>query len=632
MFRMSRRLSGYSSAALALTGVLIALIVAAQGVGVARAAAVLSLDPITWSAVGLDEADVNRGPNEYPVGVRVCNTGDAVTPSGLTATFAFTSPGAAISLASSSPTQTFPVLDAGRCQDIYYWVRVTRATASLDQTRSFNITVTDGSSTVSVAETLVVQRLEAIDNNSTVVIDGPAAVTVGNAATYTVEASAGTTGYAELQHFLTLCADLFRIDSVEADYEFGGDADGSTQLWVDGCVWDLAGTSGCTSTAESAGGETTYSINVTALAAGQCTLRSMVYGYDEDADGFFYNNDFGQDSLAVNIASSGESGAAQATPTSQPGITPTATATTGAPTAGPSPTATRTPTVGPERTPTPDRTATAQRGTGGPVLPQTGYRARPGTLTFADRVGPALSSSQQAFTVIVIATLLLGIILVLWSILLVAGLLSRDSALVFGVWRVLSALFVVSALGLIGLLGYNVLMSQRAAPPAASEPAYRPVELYEPAEIPATRLIIPELDIDTSLTEAPMLAESWDVSGFFKEIAHLEGTAYPGTSGNAVLAGHVRTTDGIGPFYFLRDLQPGNMIIARGDGIEYRYQVEWVKIVEPDDDTVLAASTEPVLTLVSCTNWDSASWSYLDRLVVRAKFFDRAIISAEADS
>ena len=42
----------------------------------AQAAATLTVTPITWNVIGLDSNDVNVGPNHFPVGARVCNTGD----------------------------------------------------------------------------------------------------------------------------------------------------------------------------------------------------------------------------------------------------------------------------------------------------------------------------------------------------------------------------------------------------------------------------------------------------------------------------------------------------------------------------------------------------------------------------
>src|SRR5688572_6583278 len=41
----------------------------------AFAAAVLTVTPITWNVIGLDSNNVNVGPNHFPIGARVCNTG-----------------------------------------------------------------------------------------------------------------------------------------------------------------------------------------------------------------------------------------------------------------------------------------------------------------------------------------------------------------------------------------------------------------------------------------------------------------------------------------------------------------------------------------------------------------------------
>ena len=42
-------------------------------------AADISVTPITWDIIGLDSNDPQTGPNQFPVGVRVCNNsaGDA---------------------------------------------------------------------------------------------------------------------------------------------------------------------------------------------------------------------------------------------------------------------------------------------------------------------------------------------------------------------------------------------------------------------------------------------------------------------------------------------------------------------------------------------------------------------------
>ena len=37
----------------------------------------LTVNPITWDMMGLDSNNVNVGPNVFPVGVKVCNTGSS---------------------------------------------------------------------------------------------------------------------------------------------------------------------------------------------------------------------------------------------------------------------------------------------------------------------------------------------------------------------------------------------------------------------------------------------------------------------------------------------------------------------------------------------------------------------------
>lgn len=619
-------------AVLVFTGSLIAIILmtlAWQGIPSAQAqgTASLQLTPITWSVLGIDSTNPNQGPNEYPVGARLCNQGAGPTASGLTATFAFSTNNTNISLASASATQTFPQLAANACRDIFYVVRVTRSSGAIGQTRPFTITVTDGSSTLSMGQELEVKPLTASPENETVSIDAPTSIAANTTARITVVATAGDAGYQSLQHFLTLCPDIFRVESVDVEYSVPSDTS-TTTLWADGCGWNTQTNDGCTTSPTDHGGEVHYLVDVTAIGSGQCTVRSAVYGFDGAS--YLYNSDYGQDSVGIAVGS-----AQQPTGTTTPGGAtqqPTATATRAQPTSA-FPTRTPTPPRGTPgaatNTPVPGTPGTATNTPVPGALPETGYRLRPGTLAFSEPVGPYLNSNQVTFTWLVIITLAAGVVLALWSVLVFTGVFSREAAFAYTIWKGLTVLFVLAALSLIGLLGYNVMAARQSSPVAGPQP--RPtVQVYRPPEIPATQLIIPDLDIDTELTEAPVLGPSWDITGFFKEIAHLEGTAFPGTTGNAVLAGHVNTTQGVGPFWNLKALQPGNMIIARGKGIEYRYQVEWVKVVEPDDVSVIEASDEPMMTLISCANWDSASWRYLDRLVVRAKFFDRARTTADA--
>jgi sortase A len=77
---------------------------------------------------------------------------------------------------------------------------------------------------------------------------------------------------------------------------------------------------------------------------------------------------------------------------------------------------------------------------------------------------------------------------------------------------------------------------------------------------------------------------------------HIEGTPLPGEAGNSGIAGHRDTF-----FRGLKDIRKNDEIqLQTATGLT-RYDVEWVKVVEPGNTTVLEPSTtENILTLVTC--------------------------------
>jgi sortase A len=76
---------------------------------------------------------------------------------------------------------------------------------------------------------------------------------------------------------------------------------------------------------------------------------------------------------------------------------------------------------------------------------------------------------------------------------------------------------------------------------------------------------------------------------------HLEGTPLPGEAGNSAIAGHRDTF-----FRDLKDIRPTDEIQIQTATALFRYEVDWVKVVDPYDLSVLAPSTESALTLVTC--------------------------------
>jgi sortase A len=76
---------------------------------------------------------------------------------------------------------------------------------------------------------------------------------------------------------------------------------------------------------------------------------------------------------------------------------------------------------------------------------------------------------------------------------------------------------------------------------------------------------------------------------------HIEDTPLPGELGNSGIAGHRDTF-----FRGLKDIRKDDEIQFQTATGLFRYQVDWARVVEPNDATALEPSTESTLTLVTC--------------------------------
>ncbi|HJP67105.1 MAG TPA: class E sortase [Actinomycetota bacterium] len=92
---------------------------------------------------------------------------------------------------------------------------------------------------------------------------------------------------------------------------------------------------------------------------------------------------------------------------------------------------------------------------------------------------------------------------------------------------------------------------------------------------------------------------------------HYPDSALPGQKGNVSIAGH-RTTY-LHPFRSLDKLKKGDRIILRTRKGNFVYAVEWVRVVQPSETSVVAPTPRPSITLTTCNPRFSAS----QRLIVR---------------
>jgi sortase A len=99
----------------------------------------------------------------------------------------------------------------------------------------------------------------------------------------------------------------------------------------------------------------------------------------------------------------------------------------------------------------------------------------------------------------------------------------------------------------------------------------------------------------SSVGLAVIVLEGTDGKTLRRAVGHIPGTALPGEQGNVAIAGHRDTF-----FRPLRSVHKDDEIkLTTLTGV-YRYRVDSMKLVEPEDTTVLSDSNDATLTLVTC--------------------------------
>jgi LPXTG-site transpeptidase (sortase) family protein len=132
-------------------------------------------------------------------------------------------------------------------------------------------------------------------------------------------------------------------------------------------------------------------------------------------------------------------------------------------------------------------------------------------------------------------------------------------------------------------------------------------------------LEIPGLGVKIPVVGVPKKNGTWNVSWLGDQAGWLEGSAFPSWKGNSVLTSHVYLANGLpGPFVNLNKLKYGDRVIVHAFGQKYTFAVQSNTVVEPTDQSVMKHEDKPVLTLVTCKDYDEKTNSYLKRVVVRA--------------
>lgn len=108
----------------------------------------------------------------------------------------------------------------------------------------------------------------------------------------------------------------------------------------------------------------------------------------------------------------------------------------------------------------------------------------------------------------------------------------------------------------------------------------------------------------------------------FKNLVHYIGSSLPGEKGNTVVFGHSTLPQLYNPknyktiFSTLHTLKVGDEFSISVDGVIYKYAIFEIKIIEPEDISVLEQKyDDSYITLITCT----PPGTYWKRLVIKGK-------------
>lgn len=188
--------------------------------------------------------------------------------------------------------------------------------------------------------------------------------------------------------------------------------------------------------------------------------------------------------------------------------------------------------------------------------------------------------------------------------------------------RTIGIIFIIIGLAVIGTalyMRYSAERVQRAMVNSFEhtlEEVDKNVEDSSPAIKPPTEDInaaigimkIPKIDLKVAI------GEGVDNNTLKYAVGHFKGTAMAGEKGNFCVAGH-RSYTYSEYFNRLDELKEGDDIIVQTKKGEFTYKIYEKKVVEPTEVSVLNATKDATITLVTCTPIRIAT----HRLIIKGK-------------
>ncbi len=142
-----------------------------------------------------------------------------------------------------------------------------------------------------------------------------------------------------------------------------------------------------------------------------------------------------------------------------------------------------------------------------------------------------------------------------------------------------------------------------AAGPTASAPATPPAAPKPRRLGTPTRVVIPAIGVDESLTGVGLQPDGAMEMPEFGSAGWFDEGPRPGAAGAAVVVAHVRGPAGPDVFWDLATLRAGDHVVVHGTGGRARFVVESLETVAKEQlpyDRIWPDTDEPLLRLVTC--------------------------------
>lgn len=160
------------------------------------------------------------------------------------------------------------------------------------------------------------------------------------------------------------------------------------------------------------------------------------------------------------------------------------------------------------------------------------------------------------------------------------------------------------------------LASQLSHSQALAAP--RQIAAVPPGNDPATRMVIPKIELNAPVEQTPPVQGVWQVADW--AVGHLSTTPNPGIAGNGAYAAHDDIKGEI--FKRINELVPGDTILLYSRHAVVTYVVTRQLTVDPSNISPLNPTSQPTITLISCAPY----WVDTQRLIVQAVEKTRTVL------